>query len=62
MRELTRQGRALLISFNMSNSMEKSPSWDAKSHSVKKLPTFYENRGFITVFTRVCHWSLSWAR
>jgi hypothetical protein len=29
---------------------------------VKKLPTFYGNRRFITVFTRARHWSLFWAR
>jgi len=29
---------------------------------VKKFPTFYETKkkGFITVFTRARHWSLSW--
>jgi len=26
---------------------------------VKKFPTFYGNQRFITLFTRVCHWSLS---
>jgi len=29
---------------------------------VKKFPASYENRRFITVFTRGRHWSLSWAR
>jgi hypothetical protein len=29
---------------------------------LKNLPTFYETRRFITVFTRVRHWSLSWTR
>jgi hypothetical protein len=29
---------------------------------VKKFPTFYETRRFITVFTRARHWSLSRAR
>jgi hypothetical protein len=28
---------------------------------VKKLPAFYETQRFI-MFTRACHWSLSWAR
>jgi hypothetical protein len=28
---------------------------------LKKLPTFYGTREFITVFTRNCHWTLSWA-
>jgi hypothetical protein len=29
---------------------------------VKKFPTFYGTRRFITVFTRTRQWSLSWAR
>jgi len=29
---------------------------------VKKFPAFYQNQMFIIVFTRACHWSLSWAR
>jgi hypothetical protein len=29
---------------------------------IKNLPTFYGTRMFITVFTQVLHWSLSWAR
>jgi len=29
---------------------------------VKKFPAFDGIRMFITVYTRVCHWSLSWAR
>jgi hypothetical protein len=29
---------------------------------VKKFPAFYDTCGFITVFTTVRHWSLSWAR
>jgi hypothetical protein len=29
---------------------------------VKKLPVFYGIRKLITIFTRACHWSLSWAR
>jgi len=28
----------------------------------KKFPAFYRTRRFITKFTRVRHWSLSWAR
>jgi len=38
--------------------MQQSPSWDANSHSINKLPTIYGTRGFITVFTGPCHWSL----
>jgi len=26
---------------------------------VKKFPTFYGSQRFITVFTRACHWTLS---
>jgi len=29
---------------------------------VKKFPAFYRGRRFITLFTKACHWSLSWAR
>jgi hypothetical protein len=28
----------------------------------KKFPEFYRIQRLITVFTRACHWSLSWAR
>jgi hypothetical protein len=29
---------------------------------LKNFQTFYGNRSFITMFTRTCHWSLSWGR
>jgi hypothetical protein len=29
---------------------------------LENFPAFYGTRRFITVFTRVLHWSLSWAR
>jgi len=29
---------------------------------LRRNPTTYESRRFITVFTRSCHWILSWAR
>jgi hypothetical protein len=29
---------------------------------LKNFPEFYETRRFITAFTRVLHWSLSWAK
>jgi len=29
---------------------------------IKKFPTFYGTHKFITLFTRACLWSLSWAR
>jgi len=29
---------------------------------VEKFSAFYEARKFITVFTRSCHWSLSWSK
>jgi len=32
------------------------------SQLVKKFPTFYGTRRFITAFTRACQLSLSWAR
>jgi len=40
--------------------MEQSPSWEANSHS--SIHKFYGTWRFINVFTRVCHWSLSWSR
>jgi len=42
--------------------MEQSPSWEANSHSVKKLPAFYGTRRFITAFKRARHWSVCWDR
>jgi len=41
--------------------MEQSPSWEADTVTqlVKKFPAIYGTRIFITVFTRVRHWSLS---
>jgi hypothetical protein len=38
--------------------MEQSTSWESDSHS----PSQEIPRRFITVFTRACHWPLSWAR
>ena len=32
------------------------------SQLIKKFPTFYGTINFITMFTRACHLSLSWAR
>jgi hypothetical protein len=37
-------------------------SWEAKSHSVKKLPAFYEIGRFITVFTSIHHWCVLLAK
>jgi hypothetical protein len=45
--------------------MEQSPSWEANNtyaKLLKKFPSFYGTRKFITVFTKTCHQSLSWAR
>jgi len=42
--------------------MGQSLSWEDNGHSVKKLPAFYENRSFITVFTRARRLSISWAK
>jgi hypothetical protein len=47
----------------LTNSMEHSPSWEAKcSKLLKKLPAFCGTRRFITVYTRACNLSLFWAR
>jgi hypothetical protein len=32
------------------------------TQTVKKFLTFYGTQRFITLFTRACHWSLSWTR
>jgi len=46
----------------VTNSMEQSP-WEANSRSANEdIPRLYGIRRFITVFTRACHWPLSWAR
>jgi hypothetical protein len=43
-------------------SMEKSPSWNVTDlQVVKKFPTFYGTRKFMTTFTSPRHLSLSWA-
>jgi len=44
------------------NSLELSPSWEAKSHSVKKFPAFYGTLRPFTVFTKARHCSPSWVR
>ena len=42
--------------------MEQSPSWNLTGlQLVKKFPTFYGTRRFITALTRARHLSLSWA-
>jgi len=48
----------------ISNSKEQSPSWEADSHSAnQEIPHLLWNpRKFITVFTRGCNWTTSWAR
>jgi hypothetical protein len=38
--------------------LEKPPV----AQTLKRFPTFYGTRRFITVFKRALHWSLSWAR
>jgi hypothetical protein len=44
----------------LTNSMEQSPLEKLiVTQLVKKFPDFYGTRRFITMFTRVCHWSLS---
>jgi hypothetical protein len=43
-----------------SNYMEQSPFWEAtRPQLLKKLPSFYKTRRFITAFTRARHLSLS---
>jgi len=41
--------------------MEKIPSWETNNPQViMKFLTFYWIQRFIAMFTRACHWSLSW--
>jgi len=47
----------------LTNSMKRSPSWEADSLSlVKKFPAFYGNLKFISVFTISRQWFQPWAR
>ena len=45
----------------LTHCMEQSPSWES-NRLVKKFPTFYGTRRFITAFTSAHHLSLSRAR
>jgi len=43
--------------------MKQSHFWNVLvSQVVKKFPALYGTRKFITMFTRVRHWSLSWVK
>jgi hypothetical protein len=42
--------------------VELNPFCEANNNSVKKFPTVYENRRFVTVLTKARHWSRYWAR
>jgi hypothetical protein len=45
------------------NSIELSPSWESPvAELLRNFKKFYWTRRFITVFTGVRHWSVSWAR
>ena len=46
----------------VTNSVERSPSWETHIFSIYKLHAFYGTPRFITVFTKARHLSLSWAR
>jgi hypothetical protein len=47
----------------LTNSIELGPSWESKSRwATEEFNNFDESRRFITIFTKVCHWFLSWAR
>jgi len=50
------------MEFSLSNSVKHS-HWEANSHSAcQEVPLLSWNPRFIAVFTRACHWSISWAR
>jgi len=49
-----------LIKIKKTNSIKRSPYWEANIHSAsQEIPTFYGNRRFITVFTTAHHCTLS---
>jgi hypothetical protein len=56
-RHLRYEGRMMMFSESLHGAvfLEKLTG----SHVVKKFPTFYANRTFITAFTGSCNWSLS---
>ena len=61
-RYMKMHGETIKITDNiLSYSVEQSPSSEANRFSVKKFPTFYGTRRFITAFTSARHLSLSWA-
>jgi hypothetical protein len=52
-----------IFQISLANSIELSPAWeDPVAKLLKNFPIFYGTRRFISVFTRVLHRSLSWAR
>jgi len=48
--------------YPLTNSMKHSSYSEAATQLVQKIPAFYRNQSFITMFTRACHCSISWAR
>ena len=46
----------VLMNYWANNSMWQSPQ------VVMKFPAFYRTQRYVTMLTRACHWSLSWAR
>ena len=53
----------LFRNLTLSKCMAQSPSWTAISPSAcQEVPAVYENWRFITVFTKVHHFFVSWAR
>jgi hypothetical protein len=56
-----------LTFITLTHSLTYSWSWALLEklpivHLLKNFPAFYGTRRFIAVFTRVLHWSLSWAK
>jgi hypothetical protein len=47
---------------NICTSMEQSTFLEANRRSGNEMPDFYETQTFNTVFTKVNHWPLSWAK
>jgi hypothetical protein len=44
------------------NAEEVGNSLDLVSQAAKKFSALYGTWTFVTLFTRICHWILSWAR
>jgi hypothetical protein len=52
----------VLLTYLLTYPIVQDIIWKADSHSAcQKIYVLYGTRRFITVFTKACHWTLSWA-